>query len=153
MYCNDAENLLSAARHLVSDLMARHLALTTTILVFVAPAHAWSVASGARTSRSVPRASIIMGPKATNKVFFDVSIGGKSAGRLTLSLFGDVVPKTAENFRAVRHVHSRSEVTPFPFSLTSNIISCRNRGSYAQEKRAWESAASHCTFAARSSTA
>ena len=42
-----------------------------------------------------------MGPKATNKVFFDVSIGGKSAGRLTLSLFGDVVPKTAENFRAL----------------------------------------------------
>lgn len=32
-------------------------------------------------------------------VFFDVSIGGKSAGRLVFELRKDVVPKTAENFR------------------------------------------------------
>jgi peptidylprolyl isomerase len=32
-------------------------------------------------------------------VFFDISIGGKSAGRLVFELRADVVPKTAENFR------------------------------------------------------
>lgn len=32
-------------------------------------------------------------------VFFDVSIGGHSAGRIKMELFADVVPKTAENFR------------------------------------------------------
>lgn len=32
-------------------------------------------------------------------VFFDVSIGGKETGRITLELFADVCPKTAENFR------------------------------------------------------
>lgn len=35
------------------------------------------------------------------KVFFDLSIDGKDAGRLEFELFADVVPKTAENFRAL----------------------------------------------------
>jgi peptidyl-prolyl isomerase F (cyclophilin D) len=35
------------------------------------------------------------------KVFFDIEIGGKSAGRVTIELRGDVVPRTAENFRAL----------------------------------------------------
>lgn len=35
------------------------------------------------------------------KTYFDVSIGGKSAGRVVFELFADVVPKTAENFRAL----------------------------------------------------
>ena len=34
-------------------------------------------------------------------VFFDMTIGGKPAGRMTFELFADVVPKTAENFRAL----------------------------------------------------
>lgn len=35
------------------------------------------------------------------KVFFDVTIGGKAAGRIVFELFNDVVPKTAENFRCL----------------------------------------------------
>lgn len=35
------------------------------------------------------------------KVFFDVSIDGKPAGRIVMELRSDVVPKTAENFRAL----------------------------------------------------
>uniref|UniRef100_A0A7S3J404 Peptidyl-prolyl cis-trans isomerase n=1 Tax=Euplotes harpa TaxID=151035 RepID=A0A7S3J404_9SPIT len=39
--------------------------------------------------------------KVTSRVFFDVEIGGKKAGRIEFGLFGEVVPKTAENFRAL----------------------------------------------------
>ncbi|KAI0070129.1 cyclophilin [Panus rudis PR-1116 ss-1] len=34
-----------------------------------------------------------------SNVFFDVSIGGQPAGRITFKLYDDVVPKTARNFR------------------------------------------------------
>ena len=35
------------------------------------------------------------------QVFFDISIDGAPSGRLVFELFADVVPKTAENFRAL----------------------------------------------------
>uniref|UniRef100_A0A6B2LMC8 Peptidyl-prolyl cis-trans isomerase n=1 Tax=Arcella intermedia TaxID=1963864 RepID=A0A6B2LMC8_9EUKA len=35
------------------------------------------------------------------RVFFDISIGGSPAGRVEFELFANVVPKTAENFRAL----------------------------------------------------
>ncbi len=34
-------------------------------------------------------------------VFFDLTVDGQPAGRVTFELFADVVPKTAENFRAL----------------------------------------------------
>mmetsp|Transcript_30341 Transcript_30341/g.40033 ORF Transcript_30341/g.40033 Transcript_30341/m.40033 type:complete len:220 (-) Transcript_30341:246-905(-) len=39
--------------------------------------------------------------KITNQVYFDVEIGGESAGRIVMGLFGEAVPKTVENFRAL----------------------------------------------------
>merc|ERR1712070_1173099 len=40
-------------------------------------------------------------PEVTTKVYFDIEMGGKPAGRTVMGLFGDTVPKTAENFRAL----------------------------------------------------
>ncbi|MEV0885347.1 peptidylprolyl isomerase [Streptomyces microflavus] len=37
----------------------------------------------------------------TTKVYFDIIINDAPAGRITFNLFDDVVPKTAENFRAL----------------------------------------------------
>ena len=39
--------------------------------------------------------------EANPRVFFDITIGGEPAGRITMELRKDVVPKTAENFRAL----------------------------------------------------
>ena len=38
------------------------------------------------------------GPKVTDKVWFDISIGGGATERIEIGLFGDVVPKTVKNF-------------------------------------------------------
>ncbi|KAK0410096.1 hypothetical protein QR680_004941 [Steinernema hermaphroditum] len=35
------------------------------------------------------------------RVFFDMTIGGRAAGRIVMELYSDIVPKTAENFRAL----------------------------------------------------
>lgn len=37
----------------------------------------------------------------TDKVFFDLTVGGKPAGRVVIGVFGDIVPKTAANFVAL----------------------------------------------------
>ena len=39
--------------------------------------------------------------KITHQVYFDVEIGGVASGRILMGLFGETVPKTAENFRAL----------------------------------------------------
>ena len=35
------------------------------------------------------------------RVFFDVTIGSRAAGRIIMELFIDITPKTAENFRGL----------------------------------------------------
>ena len=37
-------------------------------------------------------------PKITEKVFFDISINNKYTGRLVLGMYGEIVPKTVQNF-------------------------------------------------------
>merc|ERR1711936_340815 len=49
------------------------------------------------TCRTLHLTSTIM----SNEVFFDIAVGGQPAGRVCFKLYADVVPKTAENFRAL----------------------------------------------------
>jgi hypothetical protein len=39
--------------------------------------------------------------RSNPKCYFDITIGDKPAGRIVMELRADVVPKTAENFRAL----------------------------------------------------
>ena len=56
-----------------------------------------------RTSPSIPRTRAASPrPNRPNPiVFFDMTIGGAPSGRIEMTLRQDVVPKTAENFRAL----------------------------------------------------
>lgn len=40
-------------------------------------------------------------PEVTQRVYFDIEVGGQPAGRIVLGLFGNEVPKTAANFAAL----------------------------------------------------
>jgi len=60
------------------------------------------------------------------RVYFDIEIGGEPAGRIVMVLFADVVPRTAENFRALctgeKGVSSRGARLHFKTSVFHRII-------------------------------
>lgn len=67
----------------------RRLAVSALLLVGVSMVFFASTAEAAK------------GPKITHKVYFDITHGDESLGRIVMGLYGKTVPKTAENFRAL----------------------------------------------------
>eukprot|EP00953_Heterococcus_sp_UTEX-ZZ885_P020249 11332-Heterococcus_DN1.PRE.1 len=51
--------------------------------------------------RRAIRVITLVNEAAMTRTFFDIEIGGVSAGRIVFKLYDDVVPLTAENFRAL----------------------------------------------------
>jgi peptidyl-prolyl isomerase D len=54
-----------------------------------------------RPPRQLPAMPPAAAAAGRPRVYFDLSIGGKPAGRVVFELYSDVVPQTAENFRAL----------------------------------------------------
>jgi hypothetical protein len=71
------------------------LAQLTIFLIMFAQASAFAFPA------RIIRSSLSTLKMANTKVFFDLDVGGKPEGRVTFELYNDVVPKTAENFRAL----------------------------------------------------
>ncbi|XP_068651802.1 peptidyl-prolyl cis-trans isomerase CYP21-1-like [Aristolochia californica] len=70
-------------------------------------------------------------PEITHRVYLDVDIDGQHAGRIVIGLYGNVVPKTVENFRALctgvmGKGHSRKNLhykgTPFHRIISGFVI-------------------------------
>lgn len=58
----------------------------------------------------------------TSSVYFDISIGGEPAGRITFGLFGGVVPKTSDNFRCLCTGEKGVGVSGKPLSYRGSIF-------------------------------
>ncbi|KAK4946082.1 Peptidyl-prolyl cis-trans isomerase D [Elasticomyces elasticus] len=57
-----------------------------------------------------------------SRVYFDLTIGGKKEGRIVIELFNDVVPKTAENFRALCTGEKGEGKSGIPLSFKGSIF-------------------------------
>jgi len=90
-------------------------ALLTPGSALISPHHARHFTKSPRTARMPTRSVQVMGfldnlfggvtgppmkkdAEVTDTVFFDIEIGGESAGRVEMGLYGDEVPKTVKNF-------------------------------------------------------
>lgn len=79
--------------------MTPYILIVLAMLTFSASAFRLKSSNGINAAvRAFSRSAIEMN---NPKVFFDLEVNGKPQGRITFNLFADVVPKTAENFRAL----------------------------------------------------
>ena len=91
--CRLAPSASATAAHRISA-----STFTSSTAAF-APRPASQAYSASRARATVRTISAAAASPITKSVYFDITIGGEDAGRITFGLYGDDVPKTAENFR------------------------------------------------------
>ena len=65
--------------------------------------------------------------------YFDVTIGGRPAGRIVFQLYSDVVPRTAENFRTYLH----AGYPEIPSDLLAGALCTGEKGEGQAGKKLW----------------
>ncbi|ORM39697.1 Peptidyl-prolyl cis-trans isomerase 1 [Babesia sp. Xinjiang] len=74
----------------------------STAVAFRVPRHDQSISPATHFSgTSFPIYSQPSGKMSRSRVFFDIAIGGAPSGRIEFTLFDDITPKTADNFRSL----------------------------------------------------
>ena len=97
----------------------------STLLYLAFPLAASSLLLGRAPARPGHRRcgpTAMAAPTATSKVFMEIAIGGQPAGRMEFSLFGEVAPRTTENFRALCTGEKGVGVTGQPLHLKGSTF-------------------------------
>lgn len=71
------------------------------IVAWMAPLLSGAVTPKPMEKKTEEKKPVSTEPTITKRVYMDIQIGEEKARRIVIGLFGDVVPKTAENFRAL----------------------------------------------------
>ena len=129
------DTLVSGATGIVSRLVAFWEVQTTIQKILLAILSFFMVAGflgldGGETGKYKEIPISEASNQSTNpRVFFDVEIGGETAGRITMELFASVVPKTAENFHCLcTGEKGKGAVSGKPLCFESSIFpSCDSR--------------------------
>ncbi|CAD6224037.1 unnamed protein product [Miscanthus lutarioriparius] len=72
--------------------------LRKAVVAFIACAALYLAVSAYSRRQSIAEVQL---PAVTHRVYLDVEIDGQHIGRIVIGLYGEVVPKTVENFRAL----------------------------------------------------
>ena len=93
--CSSRKRWVRAVRVCTCEMSAAHAAMDALDALGAVPKSASQLFSFATNAGTVTEEFV------RPRVFFDLQIGGRRAGRIVMELFSDIVPRTAENFRCL----------------------------------------------------
>jgi len=97
--CNPRQKVLEKQPH--NALRFVYFFSSSIVLVHDASLHAVGIPKIWMTSTTSSIMAANGDPPKRSHVWFDITIGGQNVGKVVFELYDNIVPKTAENFRAL----------------------------------------------------